>query len=99
MGFYYMALIVQSGGDVNVRDHWKRNLLQIVFEDAEYPPNDIKYLQADMTEMSLLLLCGLKLKLSEAEIEQAKETCRKKGYSEALDAIISVTGATGSLQF
>ena len=98
MDFYNMALIAQNGGDVSVRDMQGRNLLQIVLDSAKPTPTD-RFHEQHLAEMLLMLLCGLKLKLSEAEIEQAKETCREKGYSEALDAIISVTGATGSLQF
>ena len=51
-----------------------------------------KYFQSDLAEMALMLICGLKLKLTDAEIEQAKAVCREKGYSEALDAIESVSG-------
>ena len=91
MSFYYMAQIAQSGGNVNVRDAQGRNLLQIVLEEAELTEKNRKYFKMDLAEMALMLLCGLKLKLSAVEIEQAKATCREKGYTEALDAIISVT--------
>ena len=85
-----MALIVQSGGNVNVRDLRGRNLLQLVLEEAEIHDSTQKCFQENLAEMALMLLCGLKLKLSDAESEQAKETCRARGYQEALDAISSV---------
>ena len=88
--FSDMALVAQNGGNVNVRDPRGRNLLQIVLEDAGPTESSHKYFQKDLAEMSLMLLCGLKLQLSEAEIERAKETCRAKNYTEALDAISSV---------
>ena len=91
MCFYHVALIATNGGNVNVRDALGRNLLQIVLEEAELTENKRKYFKMDLAEMALMLLCGLKLKLSAAEIEQAKATCREKGYAEALDAIASVT--------
>ena len=93
MDFYYMALIAQSGGDVNLRDAKGRNLLQITFDEAELTERNRKYFKIDLAEMSLMLLCGLKLKLSAEEIEQAKATCREKGYTEALDAITSVVSS------
>ena len=43
--------------------------------------------------MALMLLCGLKLKLSDAEIERAGAVCGERGFIEALDAIASVTAA------
>ena len=86
--FYQMALIAQNGGNIDVRDSRGRNLLRIVLEDAG--PLKAKYYQKDLAEMALMLLCGLKLKLPDAEIERAKETCRVRGYAEALEAISSV---------
>ena len=91
--FYYVALIAQNGGNIDVRDSLGRNLLQIMLEDAGPTESNPKYFQENLAEMALMLLCGLKLKLSDAEIEQAKETCRSKGHTEALDAISSVVGS------
>ena len=90
--FYQMALIAQNGGNVNVQDSRGRNLLKIVLEDAKPTKSSPKYFQKDLSEMALMLICGLKLKLPDAEIEQAKAVCRERGYSEALDAIESVSG-------
>ena len=92
--FYQVALIAQNGGNIDVRDSRGRNLLQIVLEDAGPIKSSPKYYQKDWAEMALMLLCGLKLKLSDAEIERAKETCRVRGYTEALDAITSVANRT-----
>ena len=89
--FYHVALIARNGGNIGVRDSRGRNLLQIVIEDAEPEKRNPKDYQNDLAEIILTLLCGLKLKLSKEEIEQAKATCREKGYTEALDAITSVT--------
>ena len=91
MLFYYMALIAQSGGNVNVRDARGRNLLRIVLEEAEFTERNRKYLKMNLAEMALMLLCGLKLKLSDAEIEQAKELCRVRGFQESFDAISAET--------
>ena len=88
--FYQIALIAQNGGNADVRDPRGRNLLQIMLEDAGPTESNPKYFQVNLAEMALMLLCGLKLKLSDAEIERAKEICRSKGYTEALDAISSV---------
>ncbi|MBQ9338664.1 MAG: hypothetical protein IJS14_15355 [Lentisphaeria bacterium] len=93
MSFYYMALIAQSGGDVNVRDTKGRNLLQVTLDENELTEKNQKYFKIDLAEMTLMLLCGLKLKLSKEEVEQAKATCQAKGCTEALDAITSVTSA------
>ena len=94
MNFYYMALIAQSGGDVNVRDARGRSLLQITLDEAELTERNKSYFQIHLAEMALMLLCGLKLKLSAEEIEWTKATCREKGYTEALDAITSVVPST-----
>lgn len=91
--FHLVALIARNGGNIGVRDTRGRNLLQIVIEEAEPEKKSPKHYQDDLAEMVLMLLCGLKLKLSKEEVEQAKATCRKKGYTEALDAISSVTSA------
>ena len=40
-----------------------------------------------------MLLCGLKLQLSDKEMELAKQTCRDKGYARALEAIESVANS------
>ena len=88
--FYHLALLIQCGAGVNARDEKGRNLLQIALEDA-YRGGDVWRFHNDLAEMALMLLCGLKLKLSKEEIEQAKATCRENGYTEALDAITSVT--------
>ena len=73
----------------------RRNLLQITLDDAELTEKDRKDFKEDLAEMALMLLCGLKLKLSKEEIEQAKATCWKKGYTEALDAITSAAPSPG----
>ena len=91
--FYHLALLIQCGAGVNARDEKGRNLLQIALEDASRGGGDVRGFRNDLAEMALMLLCGLKLKLSAEEIEQAKATCREKGYTEALDAITSVTSA------
>ena len=92
--FYYMALIARHGGNIGVRDPLGRNLLQIMLEDAENTKFAPETFQEILAEMALMLLCGLKLKLSDAEIERAKETCRVRGYTEALDVITSVANRT-----
>ena len=94
--FYRVALIARNGGNIGVRDTHGQNLLQIVLEDAEPEKLNPQNYQNDLTEIILTLLCGLKLKLSKEEIEQAKATCRAKGYTEALEAIASVTSKGGN---
>jgi len=88
--FFRLARIARSGGNVQVKDAKGRNLLQIVLEEyCDVAPSDTRS-QRELAELSLMLLCGLKLKLSETEIELAKETCRTRGFAEALEAISSV---------
>ena len=91
--FWRVALFVQSGANIDLRDKRGRNLLQVVLEDARpnsQTPKEIEYFKNNITEMSLMMLCGLKLKLSDAEIEQAKRTCKTKGYTETIEAISSI---------
>ena len=92
--FCHLALLAQGGGNRNLRDEQGRNLLQIALEDAcpQIPESLKGFTNADneLMELTLLLLCGLKLQLSKAEMKQAKQTCRCKGYSEVLAAIESV---------
>jgi hypothetical protein len=85
-------LLSQSGGNKNLRDDLGRNLLQIALEDAKPDAKmSIETLKDQLAEMTLMLLCGLKLQLSETELDKAKQTCRLKGYSRALEAIEAVT--------
>ena len=89
---YHLVLLSQSGGNINLRDNLGRNLLQIALEDAQ--PNaqmGVETLQNQLVEMTLMLLCGLKLHLSDEEMELAKQTCGRKGYAKVLEAIKSVT--------
>ena len=91
MYFDDLVRFAQSGGDINTRDAHGRNLLQIVLEDAVQESNeDIKEFHDNIADLSLMLICGLKLKLSQTEFEQAKSTCKLKGYIDALEAIESV---------
>lgn len=85
--FYHLALIAQNGGNVAVRDTRGRNLLQIALDNGSSASKH------RIAEMSLMLLCGLKLKLTAAELELAKETCRAKGFDEALAAISSAAAS------
>ena len=88
--FFRLARIARSGGNVQVKDTRGRNLLQVVLEEHfGIAPLDARS-QRELAELSLMLLCGLKLKLSEEEMELAKETCRANGFAEALEAISSV---------
>ena len=89
---YDIALIAQSGGNVNLRDDLGRNLLQIALDEAQPDPKiHVDFFLDNLMEMSLILLCGLKLQLTDKETEQAKQTCRSKGYARALEAIEEVT--------
>ncbi len=94
MFFCHLVLLAQGGGNRDLRDERGRNLLQIALEDAcPKIPDSLKgFINADgeLMEMTLMLLCGLKLKLSKGEMKKAKQICRRKGYSEALAAIESV---------
>ncbi len=95
---YDIALIAQSGGNINLRDKQERNLLQIALDEAQPRPKiSVEIFQDNLMEMSLMLLCSLKLQLSYKEMEQAKQTCRRKGYARALEAIKSVENANGQL--
>ncbi|MBQ6470719.1 MAG: hypothetical protein IJJ33_01930 [Victivallales bacterium] len=95
---YDIALVAQSGGNINLWDDMGRNLLQIALDEAQPDPKiSAEYFQNHLMEMSLMLLCGLKLRLSDKEMEQAKQTCRRKGYARALEAIESVENANGHL--
>ena len=96
--FYKLVLLSQSGGNINLRDNLGRNLLQIALDEAQPNPKlGVDLFQERLMEMSLMLLCGLKLHLSDEEMEQAKQTCRRKGYAKALEAIESVKNANGHL--
>ena len=92
--FYKLALLAQNGGNIDLRDGLGRNLLQIALDDAHPDKPDSKERMAsfldNLVEMTLMLLCGLKLQLSEDELERAKQTCRDKGYAGVLEAIESV---------
>ena len=92
--FYDLARLAQSGGNINQRDERGRNILQIVLEEAHpYLNESISRFKDNLMEMTLMMLCGLKLKLSAAEVVYAKRTCKSKGYLEALEAIEIATGA------
>ena len=89
--------MAQNGGDINLRDKRDRNLLQIALEDAHSNSPEVNELfQENLLQMSLMMLCGLNLKLAGPELEQAKRTCSSKGYAEVLAAIESVTGDCSS---
>ena len=91
--FYDLARLAQSGGNINQRDERGRNILQIVLEEAHpYLNESISRFKDNLMEMTLMMLCGLKLKLSAAEVVYAKRTCKSKGYLEALEAIEIATG-------
>ncbi len=87
--FFHTAMLAREGGDIHLRDAMSRNLLQIVLEDAK--PEYSDHFQDNLQEMALMLLCGLKLRLSAPELEQAKRTCAGKGYQETLAALESVS--------
>ncbi len=90
--FYDIALIAQSGGNINLRDDLGRNILQIALDEAQPNPKiSVDFFQDRLMEMSLMLLSSLKLQLTDKETEQAKLTCRRKGYARALEAIEEVT--------
>ncbi len=90
--FYKLVLLSQSGGNINLRDNLGRNLLQIALDEAQPDPKiHVDFFLDNLMEMSLILLCGLKLQLTDKETEQAKQTCRSKGYARALEAIEEVT--------
>ena len=86
--FYKMALLAQNGGNINLKDDLGRNLLLIALEDAQPASKEnIVSFQDNLMEMTMMLLCGLKLQLNEAEFEQAKQICRDNGYAGVLEAI------------
>ena len=86
--FYKLALLAQNGGNINLKDELGRNLLQIALEDAQPASKEnMASFQDNLMEMTLMLLCGLKLQLNEAEFEQARKICRDKGYAGVLEAI------------
>ena len=91
---YKLALLAQNGGNIDIRDGLGRNLLQIALEDAHPDKPDSEKSMAsfldNFVEMTLMLLCGLKLQLNKVELEQAKQTCRNKGYADVLESIEAV---------